>query len=856
VSLVRLRCRAELRAKWRNAVVLILLIGMGGGIGATALAGARRTDEAIPQFVTYSLPDDGGFLFGSATTPPVTPGIPAGSLALPAPAREIVDLPQVVAHFRAPYLYLTTDRTGRKAGDISAIGVEDADMFRKVDRPLVLAGHLPNPAHPFEVTVNDLAARQNHLHVGSRVLLYAYSAAQVKSSALTGAVERLPAPQGPSFRVRVAAIVRFPQDVNAVAALADKSGASYEGDQNLYLTPAFLPHLATGLGIAVQQIPEVNLVGVRLRHGSADWEAFAAAARSIGGSQVFLSPDNVYGVHQTASSAQRGIHLVVVALVVFAALALLVTLALVGQALGRQTVLESDDYAKLRLIGATRPQIVGIVLLRSGLIGVSGALLAFVGAVLASPLMPLGLARQAEVHPGVAVDDAILIPTVAVIGLLITGLAAIPAWRVSRRSMVRHDERLSVRTPRVSTFLMRSPLPPEAALGVRYALESGPGPNAVPVASAMIGAVLAVAVLAGALTFGTSLGRLVDSPREQGWNWNVLVGNPNDMNNREAQVGKLLAHNPLVGSYSAIAILASQGQGSVAIDGTEVPTLLAIDRLKGSVYPPLLQGHPPRADDQIVLGTQTLEKLHRKVGQSVRIQTPTGQLTLRIVGRMIAPSIGDLFTNSLGDGGWVYGPAVRRQEQQQTASGGSTSNATPPTVFNLFAVRYASGVSPTAAFASLRRQFGPTVLRQLPSEDVINLQSVDGLPVVLAGLVLVLGVATVGNSLITSVRRRRRDFAILKTIGFTPHQVARVVAWQATMFSLVALVVGIPLGIAGGQWAWNLVASSVGSTSPASVPTVALALTIPGALVVCNVMAAVPGWVASRVGPSRVMRSQ
>jgi hypothetical protein len=68
--------------------------------------------------------------------------------------------------------------------------------------------------------------------------------------------------------------------------------------------------------------------------------------------------------------------------------------------------------------------------------------------------------------------------------------------------------------------------------------------------------------------------------------------------------------------------------------------------------------------------------------------------------------------------------------------------------------------------------------------------------------------------------------------------------------------VGIPLGIAGGKWAWSLVASSVGSTSPASVPIVALALTIPGTLVVCNVVAALPGWVASRVVPSRAMRSQ
>ena len=143
--------------------------------------------------------------------------------------------------------------------------------------------------------------------------------------------------------------------------------------------------------------------------------------------------------------------------------------------MARQTVLESEDYAKLRVLGATRPQIVGIVLLRSGLIGASGALLVLVVAVLASPLMPLGLARQAEVHPGVAVDAAIVIPAAIAIGVLITGCAAIPAWRVSGRSLVRSDETLSARTPRVSTYLLRSPLPPEAALGIRYALRIGPG---------------------------------------------------------------------------------------------------------------------------------------------------------------------------------------------------------------------------------------------------------------------------------------------------------------------------------------------------------------------------------------------
>lgn len=89
--------------------------------------------------------------------------------------------------------------------------------------------------------------------------------------------------------------------------------------------------------------------------------------------------------------------------------------------------------------------------------------------------------------------------------------------------------------------------------------------------TAVLGAVLAVGALTAALTFGSSLNHLVTSPRQQGWNWDVLVGNPNDLNDRLAQDGHLLSRNRFVGSFSAIAILASQGEGTATIDGVSVP---------------------------------------------------------------------------------------------------------------------------------------------------------------------------------------------------------------------------------------------------------------------------------------------
>ena len=155
-------------------------------------------------------------------------------------------------------------------------------------------------------------------------------------------------------------------------------------------------------------------------------------------------------------------------------------------------------------------------------------------------------------------------------------------------------------------------------------------------------------------------------------------------------------------------------------------------------------------------------------------------------------------------------------------------------------------------------RFGATVLRPLPAEDVLNLQSVDRLPTLLAALVVLLGVAAVGNTLVNAVRQRRRDRLAIarRTIGFVRRQVAAVVAWQATWFSVIALLVGVPLGVAGGRWAWNLVASGMGSVSPPVVPVLAIGFVILASLILANVIAAWPGRMAARVPPGVVMRAE
>jgi hypothetical protein len=848
VRLAWYRLRVDLRTRWRPLLVLALAVGLGGGVALAALAGARRSDEAMPQFLSYSLPDNASVVFNNPV-PRSSPLVP------PAVEARVLHLPQVAAWYSQDYLFLTPARSGPAVGSLNPVAPIDAQAFRDVDRPLVIAGTYPRPADASQAAVNETAAQRLHLHVGSPLTLYAYAPSQFLSGQFTTPVvsAKVPPPQGPTFHVRIAAIVRAPSDVNAIVPLAAEQNVDYEGQGDLYLTPAFLSHYVHALGLSAAEQEElqggVDGYAVRLHQGSAAWASFSAAAAEVA-PHAQLMPGNGNGATAAAASAERGIHFEAVALLLFGALAALVTLLLVGQALRRQVLSEDRLYATLSSLGADRRQIITVVSLRTALVGAVGAVLAVALAILISSLMPFGLARLAEIHPGFDADLVILIPGAMALVILLVAVVAVAGLRVSRSSL--SGAALGASLPRrsfLADWAASMPLPPAASIGIRFGLERGEGRAAVPVGTAIVAATAAVATLAAALTFGTSLNHLVASPNQQGWNWDVLVGNPNSTVDQRQAIGSVLAANHRVGSYSALTDL----QGIVSIDGLPVENVLAFDGQRGDVYPPLLQGRKPVGVHEIVLGTRTLHQIHRSVGQSVVVVTPVGTVRARVVGRMIAPSVGDILTNDMGDGAWVDA-AFQAHLVHLEAASGARGPSVPP--FVLFAVRYASGAPGGAALASLERDFGPTVLTELPAENVINLQSVGGLPLVLAGLVALLGIATVGSTVIAFVRRRQRDLAVLKTLGFSRSQVASTVGWQTTTFLLLALVIGIPIGVAVGRWVWNLVASQISSVSPALVPALALALLVPSTLLIGIALAAIPARRAANLSPAVVLRGE
>jgi putative ABC transport system permease protein len=120
----------------------------------------------------------------------------------------------------------------------------------------------------------------------------------------------------------------------------------------------------------------------------------------------------------------------------------------------------------------------------------------------------------------------------------------------------------------------------------------------------------------------------------------------------------------------------------------------------------------------------------------------------------------------------------------------------------------------------------------------------------------VLALITVAHLLATSIRRRRRDLAILKTLGFTRGDVGRAVAWQATTLAAVTLMAGIPLGVVAGRGAWRLFAGQLGVVPAVATPVVLLALVIPGAILLAILISIGPAVTAMRTRPASVLREE
>jgi hypothetical protein len=376
------------------------------------------------------------------------------------------------------------------------------------------------------------------------------------------------------------------------------------------------------------------------------------------------------------------------------------------------------------------------------------------------------------------------------------------------------------------------------------------------VRSAFVGTTVAVAAVVAAMVFGASFFGLVGTPHRYGQNWaqqlDMQVGSvPLTFGTRVlAKVRGLTGYAG--GDYGQVSV-AAPGSGSGAV----VPAT-GLDELRGSGFLTVLEGRAPAGPCEITLGQRTLHALGLRLGQLVEVGANSRTSPMRVVGAAVFAdfSVGGGSATDLGTGAVV--PASVLSQPNPPFCG------PPQTCYNFFLLRYRPGTDVQAAAAqvmrAVTREGCPRGLCRVTTDqrpsDIQNYTGLRDTPLILGAALALLAVGTLAHVLLTGVRRRRRDLAVLKTLGLLRSQLLRVVSWQASALAAAALLVGLPVGLLAGRWAWALFAGSVGVAGTAEVPLPIVLAVIPVTLLVASLLAAGPGWAAARISPAAALRAE
>jgi MacB-like periplasmic core domain len=815
---VWLRLRAELRRQWRGWLALAVLLGVIGGIALAAAAGARRTDTAYPRFLRVSHAAD-------LLVTPARSGFHGYF-------RALARLPEV--SLLAPAMFLQMSLPGTGASPFSGL-VAQASPFGgegvSVDRVKVLAGRIFNPADPRAVMINQQLADREHLRPGDTLHLIGYP-------------QRGPSPDiahGVRLAFRVSAIVVFDNQI--------VSAASERPPPWLLLSQAFA---------RTRQAASFNPAGggasVLLRPG-AGAAAFARGATALA-ARYRVGKAEVINLATDHAAAQRAIRPQAAALAVFAALAGLIALAIIAQLLSRQLVLDSAEFPVLRALGMTRSRLAALSLARAAVVTITGAAAAVGVAIAASPLMPIGPARAAETGPGIEVNLAILGAGFAVIAaapLLMVAPAALRAATRPQGALGLAEPATPARPSRLGPALGLAGSVP-GSLGVRMAFEPGHGRTAVPVRSALAGTTVAVAAVVAAMVFGASFLKLVSTPHLYGQNW------AHELDLRVGSVPLTLGSRVLVGITGLTGYAGGDyGQVSLAAPGSgmTVPAI-GLDQLRGNGFLTLLAGRAPAGPREIALGQRTLRALGLRIGQQVKVGVDGTTSPMRVVGSAVFAdfSVGGGSATDLGTGAVVSASTLSQPNPPFCGP--------PKTCYNFFLLKYRPGTDLRAAAAQVIRAVTRTgcpkglclvTTDQRPS-DIQDYTGLRDTPLILGAVLALLAVGTLAHVLLTGVRRRRRDLAVLKTLGLLRSQLLRVVSWQASTLAATALLVGLPAGLLAGRQAWALFAGSAGVAGTADVPLPIVLLVIPVTLLLASLLAAGPGWAAARIRPALILHAE
>lgn len=821
------RFRSTLRSRWTTYVSLALFIAVLGGVAMGTVAGARRTETSFTSLLNSR---NASQVFGPIQVYNPQAGYKTGYSA------SAIDLVR-----RLPHVAHVEALVGLNAFPVGPHGqalpgdsgyspdgsVDGLDLNQ--DRLIVTNGRLPNPRKANEFVADSATVHAFGWHLGEVITFAYYTNKAGVTAGLNG-----PKTAG-EFKVRLVGTGAI-QAGNLVQDQVDN------GNNLITLfTPALTKHYLVCCA-------NDTFVGIKIdggnRFGTQVQREYERLFPKIG-----IPPQTEASIENRVS---RSVTPEALALGVFGLIAALAALAIAAQLIGRLVRRAASDSRILRAMGADPRTTFVDGLIGSMLAILVGSLLAVGVAIALSPLTPIGPIRP-YLGASFDIDWTVLAIGFVLFVVVLCAITASFAYRSQPHRQAQSPRRFIRRTYGPARLAGNAGLPIAAVTGVGFAIETGGGRRAVPMRSAILGAALALIIVGATTTFAASLRTLVSTPSLYGWNWSAALNGGGGVGDLPKAIVAPLAAD------RSIATTSNAYFATLRFDGKPVPVMG--ENPGATIQPPILSGHDLQAAGQVVLGTATLEMLHKKVGESVVVNSGRSKpTTLKIVGTATMPAFGQGGGSHLEMGvgavlNYVLIPLFERDIFDL-----------PPGP-NAILIRYRPGVSTSVGTKSLQHAVdlagggggnSPGNLFnsvERPAE-IVDYRSLGSTPIELGAVLAGGALIALGLTLLSSVRRRRRDIALLKALGFSRRQVVVTVAVQSTIAVGLGAIIGIPVGILVGRTLWTVFADSIYAVPRIVVPTTNLLIIAAMALVLANVIAVLPARLAARTSPAILLRAE
>jgi hypothetical protein len=762
--------RTNLRSQWRSAALVVLIAGLCASVSMAAIAGARRTSTSFARFVRATK-DTNIFV---AVPDRATADLAASVL------RRDVD-----PSFVAESVFLAAKPNTLDKNDefnLAVVGDVGDTIDRTVMFSKIVAGRLPTGER--DIAVNDLAAQRFGVGPGDHLQMVGYSSHALEACSTDPSACVADLDLGD---VTVTGILRSPSDISPEA------GGSLSIGLSRALTKSWLALVADQLWLSGAFVESST---ARADLGTALTTAIGPDRFTGAAADVFLdtnSQDDPERVQGALDVEHNG-------LLILGLLAALAGLIAVPQALARQRAAVASEDASLRALGWTRRNQQWAGAIWSALLGLAAGVVAAAAAIAISPLFPIGLARRAEPSPGVDADGLVLS-----VGAFLTLVVLLGAGSLVSRG----HSRSQAQTPGRLARLFSSSRPVPATAG-RFLLDSG-RMSAV-ARTTITAAMFGVAMIACAATVIRSQDYLISRPQLYGAPWDLQGAVFSEAPDPDA----LTALN----SRADVAASALLTGGRVKADGQDIGAV-SIDQLKGSIEPTILTGRTVLHDGEVVLGPAFMKSHDLSVGDPLPVEASGTPGTLTIVGSGVPLSVGSYSS----DVGAIMTPA-------DYARYGNAS-----TIANEGGLELAVRLAPGADVAAVRNAMSPITggFERVISESfrparILNIGRVRSVLQIVEGFAALLTLLVLVHSLSTVASRRRHDLGVLRAIGMRPKQARRVLWWHGGILALMAVAIGLPLGVVGGRLLWHAVSDSIDSVYSPHSPWVVLVAAAGGLL--------------------------